>query len=140
MNYRRRFQRVYAALTVAWIAVLLFMLPADRLRFWQAEIWQSTYDHSPEAVDLSRYGTVEPTPPPPNETKALSDAKGWTVVKETPIDYGPHSAVPIPFGESPTGKSAWLASVLFLPPVLGYIAIFLVIPWIYRGFRSGTPN
>ena len=36
MNYRRRPPLVYAALTVAWAAVLLFVLPSDRL-FWLVE-------------------------------------------------------------------------------------------------------
>ena len=35
-------------------------------------------------------------------------------------------------------KAAQLAAIFFLPPLIGYAAIFLVIPWIYRGFRSAN--
>jgi hypothetical protein len=35
MNYRRGFQRIYAVLTVGWVAAVLLVLPADRLNFWR---------------------------------------------------------------------------------------------------------
>jgi hypothetical protein len=35
MNYRRGFQRIYAVLTVAWVAGILLLLPTDRLDFWR---------------------------------------------------------------------------------------------------------
>jgi hypothetical protein len=145
MNYRRGLQRVYAVLTVAWVAVLLFALPADRLKFWSAtEEWGAS-------------------------DKPVGNPNDWTPVKETAIDYGSHSVAPlppgailvdpsrvtpvapstltdadiqkldaakgVPFGHSPGGKGVWLAGVLFLPPVAGYAAIFLLVPWVYRGFK-----
>ena len=39
MNYRRGFQRLYAVFTLAWVVVLLFALPADRLKFWRIGGW-----------------------------------------------------------------------------------------------------
>ena len=35
MNYRRGLQRVSAVLAIAWVAGVLFALPADRVRFWR---------------------------------------------------------------------------------------------------------
>jgi hypothetical protein len=48
MNYRRGFQRVYAVLTVAWVAGVLLVLPADRLNFWRQ---RNTDDHEGPVVD-----------------------------------------------------------------------------------------
>lgn len=36
---------------------------------------------------------------------------------------------------SRTEKALWLSSILLVPPMAGYGVFFLVIPWVYRGFR-----
>jgi hypothetical protein len=48
MNYRRGFQRIYAVLTVAWVAVVLLVLPADRLNFLRQG---DTNNHEGPVVD-----------------------------------------------------------------------------------------
>jgi hypothetical protein len=40
--------------------------------------------------------------------------------------------------EKTKAKLAWLAGVLVLPPVSGYLLLFLVLPWVVRGFASPT--
>jgi hypothetical protein len=45
MNYRRGLQRLYAVLTVAWVAaILLVVAPSPRFREWQSGGWSNTYD------------------------------------------------------------------------------------------------
>jgi hypothetical protein len=191
MNYRRGLQRVYAVLTVVWVAVMLFALPAYRLRFWDAPIDYDALAAKYGAIDDSYATRVKDTkamavPPPTgyvlDHSKAWYEARekqtGWARTDDystsrqppplpkgavplppdaaappaAPIDYGSHSVLvdsgsdqlrivksdPLPappFSESRMGKATWLTGVLFLPPIFGYTAIFLVIPWIYRGFR-----
>jgi len=35
-------------------------------------------------------------------------------------------------------RLVWFGAVLILPPAFGYAVIFVVIPWIFRGFKPGT--
>jgi hypothetical protein len=35
-------------------------------------------------------------------------------------------------------RLAWLGGLLVLPPAFGYVVIFVVMPWIFRGFKPGT--
>jgi hypothetical protein len=37
-------------------------------------------------------------------------------------------------------RLAWLGGLLFVPPAIGYAVIFILIPWIYRGFKSAPHN
>jgi hypothetical protein len=121
MNYRRGLQRVYAVLTVGWIAVVLFALPAYRQRFWASGF-------------VLRY-----VPLTPEQFRAALDA-GFT--PDQIIEYEQmRKAATIPkasFSESRIGKAAWLAGVLFLPPISGYVIACFIIPWIYRGFRPAS--
>lgn len=32
----------------------------------------------------------------------------------------------------------WAAGLSTLPPLLGYLILFYLVPWVYRGFRLGT--
>ena len=151
MNYRRGFQRVYAVLTVAWIGVLLLALPADRVKFWQKQQGEASLAD----VDLGKSG-IAITAPPSTLTDADIAARDKSPTENAPPPL-PKGAVPLPPGftpvpadsfvpdepaavESRTQKFLWLASVLFGPPLAGYAAIFMVIPWIFRGFRAGTPS
>ena len=131
MNYRRGLRRAYAVLTATWVAVLLFTLPSDRLKFWSAP---------PQNVKVTNRFGDEPIPPPPpsgvrfqeeqhsdsfQEAARSGDWNIWT------RDGEPATRVQ---------KVLWLAGVLFIPPVFGYIAIFFMIPWVYRGFRPSEQN
>jgi hypothetical protein len=102
MNFRRGFQRVYAVLTVAWVGVMLFVIPSHRLRFWTPD---------------TDYDALLPPPPP-----------GYTIISS------PDS--PKITGAGRVEKSVWLFEVMALPPIAGYLLIFLVAPWIYRGFQG----
>jgi hypothetical protein len=107
MNYRRGLQRVYAVLTVVWIAAVLFVIPPDRLRVWSGEL---------ESIDdFMAFGRDHP----------IRNTLFFILVNNFP---NPHY-------DSRLEKCAWLATTLFLPPILGYLLIFYVGPWIYRGFR-----
>jgi hypothetical protein len=165
MNYRRGFQRLYAVFAVAWIAISLFALPAYRLRFWVVPIddsyaarvreskalgtlpqgyildhtfeWTKQQRDQKEAMDalLKKYGTIQPPArdwfkenAPPS-----SSPSDWQNVEPTRDSFIPDEPG---FTESRIGKSLWLLSLLFGPPVIGYAAIFLMIPWVYRGFRK----
>jgi hypothetical protein len=37
----------------------------------------------------------------------------------------------------PSGSGYWIPhiAVALLPPTIGYVALFLIVPWIARGFR-----
>jgi len=35
-------------------------------------------------------------------------------------------------------RAAWLFGVLLALPLAGYAVLFLVVPWVYRGFKPGT--
>lgn len=182
MNYRRGLQRLYAVLTVAWIATLLFILPSDRVNFWVADhLVASSATIRGKTLDLSQMsdgqlqaykemlekrgsgGTASES-----RTKRIS-TKGKTFIvpgdaaqseiqriagpgvawTEVPNDVwqdvaknddwkiwaeGDRSE---PLSPRPQ-RALWLAAVLFAPPLLGYATIFLLIPWIYRGFRPAT--
>jgi hypothetical protein len=173
MNYRRGFQRLYAVLTVAWVALLLFALPSDRLKFWsmQPNDWATVHgpwEKDPALPDQSRYGTVTPAPPkskfggipvdepfkppplsseekptgkfvppplesegkPANVFEETAKSGDWKIWTESGSDQPPSRAQ----------KGLWLAGALFGPPVFGYAAIFLVIPWVYRGFRPASTS
>jgi hypothetical protein len=108
MNYRRGFQRVYAALTVVWITVIMFVVLADFWQPWYSPIfnggWSSTEDQSPLAVVRS-----EPLP-----------AQTWTVAQQV-------------------RRWTWATGLSMVPPLLGYLILFYLLPWIYRGFRSSPP-
>lgn len=170
MNYRRGFQRLYAVFTLAWVVVLLFALPADRLKFWRIGGWDVVSQTPAPAAppDLSQYGTVTPAPPrftppplsslqPEQQAPAPLPPGAIPIQAAAPLPPGatlvdPSQVSPIPpgyildqptpaaqtFSESRTGKVMWLAGILLLPPAVGYATIFLLIPWIYRGFRPAN--
>ena len=70
----------------------------------------------------------------------MSDADIGAAIKKAQSrpDHSDIGFIPDPrpaFAESRTGKMLWLAGMLFGPPVAGYLAAFLIVPWVYRGFR-----
>jgi hypothetical protein len=146
MNYRRGFQRIYALLTVGWVAALLFALPPYRLIFWEPPIDYDALAITAGATDDSYATRVRDTkamavPPPPGYV--LDHSKAWYEAREKQTgwastdDYSTSKqSPPGPLGPSRTGKFLWLTALLFGPPALGYFSLFYVGPWIYRGFRS----
>jgi len=113
MNHRRGFKRVYVVLTVAWVAAVSLTQPRDRLKFWQAtpiptfEEFQKTFPMPPDV----KFGA----------NSAVAWNSDWKVLEPQPA--------------SRTQKVLWLVQILVIPPVLGYLIAFFLIPWIYRGFR-----
>jgi hypothetical protein len=65
----------------------------------------------------------------PPSTKPRDD---WQTVSPTD-SFVPDE--PPGFAESRTGKSLWLSGVLFGPPIVGYLVLFGLVPWIFRGFK-----
>lgn len=137
MNYRRGFHRVYVVCSVLWIGVMLALAVRDRPR-------KIDYD-----ALAKKYGAVEVDPNSPftvspedflrheaekakqkvtrDETRAPSSAdKKWIVASETPLP-----SMYLQFWET-------RSSIALLPPTVGYLLLFVVVPWVYRGFRPGT--
>lgn len=148
MNYRRGLQRVYAVITVVWIAAWLFALPSYRLRFWVAPVDDSYATRVKESKGVP--GILAPLPEgyvlehtieweKQNKAKKQQDCFADNAPPATePIRYSVIPNEPV-FAESRTGKTLWLAAVLFGPPVTGYLGAFLIVPWVYRGFRPSPP-
>ena len=100
LNYKRGLLRLYAALSVLWIAVVLVVAVRD-------SGW----------IPLSSYpdSFVTDSPATPTKKPDIFDA-----ITDHPVrDY-------------------WVSrtSVMLLPPALGYAVLFLVMPWIGRGFKN----
>jgi hypothetical protein len=135
VNYRCGFQRLYAVLAIAWVAALLFVLPSGRVSFWVADhpVASSAITKRIASNGKTYVFPLDATKDEIQELVGLSVA--WAEVPngdwqhETKSDNRPEPLSPRP------GQALWLAGVLFVPPMLGYATIFLLIPWIYRGFR-----
>jgi hypothetical protein len=169
MNWRAGFQRVYAVLSVVWIAVVLLAAPTARLKFWATEI---DYDALAQQARSGRYRAEDIELPPgakltdPGEwlKKHATDSQvspapqrkaEWKPPPQdvfTDIDIAAHDSQasrvstpqsklsivksePLPITESRLSKIRWLSAMLFLPPVVGYILLFHVFRWVYRGFK-----
>jgi hypothetical protein len=157
MNYRTGFQRLYVAFTVAYIAVISFALPPDRLRFWSVPVRDSVdidapnnaaSQFDPDAFMAGRKLAEQASQGPNPETPAAPTPR-VTVFGDPVIDPPPPPPgvrfVADPTPETPTvqvpvesraSKLLSLSGILFLPPAFGYALLFFVIPWIYRGFRQ----
>jgi len=172
MNYRVGFQRLYAVLTVAWIALVLLTAPAARLKFWNADpidwaVVSPDQAFTPPPLD-SDQGRALQLPPPPqgylldSPVRHSRDAKPGGLVADKPGAPSGSEFGGVPVGAeqqrvaAPLGitrseplsatrnprwtKIRWLAGMLFLPPVIGYVLLFHVLRWVYRGFRPATPS
>jgi len=132
MNYRLGLLRAYVVLSVLWASTILLVLPSERLHFWDRQTntlttvhghWEADPTVRPQepqgggGLDLSKYG--------PGKYRVTTDGGVYEVTIEK---FAPKEP-------SRIQRGIWLACVLVLPPVLGYAAIFLVSPWVYRGFR-----
>jgi hypothetical protein len=98
LNYRRGFQRLYAAMTVTWIAFTLFMVPSGR---W--EPWRATERPPQDALDR----LIATVPPDPH----------WLA----------------------TTRWTWAAGLSVGVPLGSYALLFLIAPWVTRGFRPVKP-
>ena len=131
MNYRRGFQRIYAMLTLAWIAILLLNLPSDRWDFWRKwDIFDQVAAH-PCAVEghCSEEELKFPWIAARVDQEArLREQPKWKTLSE-------YITLSVPV-ESRVARFLWLVDLLLLPPTLGYTAFFIMAPWIYRGFKS----
>jgi len=119
MNYRRGGQRLYAVLAAVWIAVFLVNVPNYRLRFW--EPWSNTDEQASKPTDVAPDSFVADSTTP-------GKAAPLVIIKSEPL----------PLADRPLGGFLWLAEWALLPPVFGYVLFFLVVPWVYRGFKSGS--
>ena len=138
MNYRRGLQRLYAVLAVVWIAGAPFAVLSGSwepwLKFQGAELY--TAEDRTANVDHS-----SPT--------------GWSIANESPKQRpSVIPAPPLPIGVKMARlrvvdwaatermrayqRWIWAGGLLALPPIFGYLILFYVIPWVYRGFKPGT--
>jgi hypothetical protein len=143
MNYRRGLQRVYAVLTVVWVVVVV----AVSLRNWsEPNDWVTIKDE---------YGGVPTSPPgkkfvPPPLDSFQPDAPTGRMGKysdsdiATPVPGSPDvplhvvSSEPLSSGHAPRSDWAYWSMMVLGAPALGYLFLFYVVPWVYRGFAPGT--
>jgi hypothetical protein len=111
-SHRIGFQRLYAVLAVLWIGAALFTILSHRWQPWLS--FQPDYT----ALAMKNGGTISVTP----------DPNGGDI-----FDL----LIPTP---STSTVSLWAAGLSLLPPLLGYSILFVVFPWVYRGFRPETQN
>ncbi len=67
MSYPVDFQRVYAVLAVAWVGFVFIVTPADRLKFWTADL-------QPVFRSPDDWVTVDPSDVVPNKAPTTSEA------------------------------------------------------------------
>lgn len=131
MNYRRGFQRIYAVLTVAWVAGVLLILPANRVNFWRKwDIWDQVAA-LPCTVDAPCSDQELKSPwiaARMDQEARLSEQAKWKTFYE-------YITLSVPI-ESRVQRFLWLLSLLLLPPAFGYTVLFYAAPWIFRGFKS----
>jgi hypothetical protein len=112
MEYGRGLQRIYAVLTVAWIATILAVVPSYRLKFWSIQIPQGV-------LTVQLYDPVK---------HALNSFQFYILFH----------ILPNPSLNSRFQKFAWLVNILILLPAIGYSMLFYFVPWIYRGLRPAS--
>ncbi len=155
MNYRRGLRRIYVMLTVAWVLVMLFTLPADRLIFWanRSDAWTAVGEKATAAPksfvpDIDRAALAEQIQQYARIGQKAKAIYPGAYDDLSDVDLGVRMKVKYPAlsdGSSDdwparTQRVLWLFGVLLLPPGCGYIVGFIVIPWIYHGFRQGTSS
>jgi hypothetical protein len=95
-------------------------------------------DYGGTVVDPSQVTPAIPAPPPgfklvPSKDEVLKDPNFQGLPEEerrkvlTKIEeLSPNTR---------TVRTLWLAGILLMPPAVGYGVFFIVVPWIYRGFK-----
>lgn len=113
MNYRRGLQRAYMVLTVAWIAGVMSTVLTGHWEPWHR----------------------------------FEQQNGWSVVSETPIVspeqfFGKARLSDIDEAETQRmmlhQRIGWAFGVSVIPTLAVYLTLFLVAPWVYRGFRPSS--
>lgn len=155
MNYRRGLQRVYLVLTVAWFLLVLLMVVSNR---WVWEPWQITPSYAPDwftqnaphAVDYTALAkeagaiSSQPAnalpPPPPGYTidSTRVDSGASRLPPGAKLVSGSVPQQPSAIGVSTFRKVIWITWLSLPMPVIGYLLLFHVSRWVYRGFRPGT--
>jgi hypothetical protein len=113
MNYRTGFQRLYAVVSVAWIAFIVVIAlkelpPPDQK---QGDVFDQI-----DAENHARVIAVDP-----NDFTSEPPKKAWR-------------------DESRANTVIWFTGWAVIPPALGYFLFFGIAPWVYRGFRSQPTN
>jgi hypothetical protein len=138
MNYRRGFQRLYAVLTVAWAAVVCFAYQ------WTAQPRADGGDwFTQKAPPKSAFGAGE-FPPGMRPDVSVKPPPGYTL--DTPPaqpdefdQYKVRNAPPKnPATPTTTTRYAKGISIALIPPASGYLILFQIVPWIWRGFKPGA--
>jgi hypothetical protein len=106
MNYRNGVQRLYAVLAVAWVLLTAVMVTSNR---WIWQPWRITPISWEE--DAKQYG-LSFSDKMPTDGKYVGDI----IVR-------------------PRTKLIWICALSLPMPITGYLLLFQVIPWVYRGFR-----
>jgi len=115
MNYRRGLQRVYAALTVVWIAGVLFAVLMGR--------WEPWHRFEPQ----NGWSFVNETP-----TVSPEDFLNGKTARLSDIDDAATQRMIM------HQRWAWASGISTVPPLVLYFLLFYVAPWIYRGFRPNA--
>jgi hypothetical protein len=113
MNCRRGLQRVYLLLAVVWIAGISFALFSSQWQPWRATLplWAAQNE------------TLQASTPTPDSSITITP-EVFLHDKATNLI---HRQIWI-----------WDVSMSIAPPLLFYGLLFVVVPWVYRGFRPGT--
>jgi hypothetical protein len=110
MNYGRGLRRVYALLTVAWIALVVSMVVSNR---WVWTPWRIT----------------------PTTEDALLKEYGGVVADPNDHQYDDSPLVKA-VGPPVSRKIAEVAALALPIPITGYLLLFYAVPWVFRGFKS----
>ena len=138
-NYRHGLQRLYVVLAISWITFVVVATQSGRWRPWP---------YMPRASwELPPHDSVVPAP-----------HGQWEIESETPIvppvtapsptkTNGPQFVSPEKFLRDAALQEerhrsivrwSWVTGIAIVPSALGYVLLFYVAPWVYRGFRPGT--
>jgi hypothetical protein len=138
MTYRRGFQRIYAVLTVAWIAGILLFLPTDRLDFWRKwDMFDQFAAHpcaTPAEIFNDQQAQRKTELPPCTEQEVHQMLEQALKHAEKPTWIYEHITLAVPI-ESRFQRFLWLLCLLMAPPAVGYVVLFYVAPWVFRGFK-----
>jgi hypothetical protein len=139
MNYRRGLQRVYAVLTVAWITfVFLTILPGRWEPWTNWDVWVnrgwSFADGKQGMASLDDIVAV-PTPAGQPQQYEIDLSK----LRDTPPPKPTVSIEEFLSHERTKRKLTWAVGLSLLSPLVPYVLLFYILPWVYRGFRSTSP-
>jgi len=136
MNRRRGFFRLYAVLSVIWVIGVLVATPTERSKFWRPASPKAAAGRDREY----RIGdTVYHFPADVSEERVWNILREKDIVVETTSDgVRVVSSTSQDDGQGAGPKLLGLAKCAVIPPATAYLALFVIVPWVYRGFRPGT--